>query len=462
MPIVHLHSLPVKARYKRKRRRRRRREPAASKKRLAKRSEGKLIRRRAKLQDKKRSGRRRGLRSKRLRRRRKSRLKLPRRRRIGRTLRRPLLELSPPIGYTSTQDWLNQAKLTGYIPDPVYMEFHAGETATLSDSRSADGSVVFPGLQETIAPAYAGIIPNGRVWGADGAVLTPDNLLVADVSIDFSKSGYDNHPVFHQWQPHPVTYVPGTVACVTFCGSDNYFHWMYDVLTRFHLLRLSGIRIDKYIINHKGNLQFQYETLNLLGIPRERIIETHDRFHLKADRLVLTSIPAVRQYAKWSADFLRDELMLKYGLNNPNAGPKRIFVGRGNAGQRRPVNEAEVMNLLGPRGFHYYSLDDMSVRDQIQLFHSADIIVAPHGAALTNLTFCRPGTTVVELMNNNYAPGFYWRISNYQGLNYYCILCEGFARPGEDWAQPGALWIGGQDFVVDINKLDSTLKTAGV
>lgn len=44
------------------------------------------------------------------------------------------------------------------------------------------------------------------------------------------------------------------------------------------------------------------------------------------------------------------------------------------------------------------ALEYMSLRAQAMLFGCADIIIAQHGAALTNLLWCRPGTRVIEIM----------------------------------------------------------------
>ena len=44
----------------------------------------------------------------------------------------------------------------------------------------------------------------------------------------------------------------------------------------------------------------------------------------------------------------------------------------------------------------------MSVAEQVELFVYADVVVAPHGAGLTNLLFCREGTRIVEIFPPTY------------------------------------------------------------
>ena len=42
-------------------------------------------------------------------------------------------------------------------------------------------------------------------------------------------------------------------------------------------------------------------------------------------------------------------------------------------------------------------LDKLNIIDQAQTFAEATHIVSPHGAGLTNLLWCEPGTKVIEL-----------------------------------------------------------------
>lgn len=49
------------------------------------------------------------------------------------------------------------------------------------------------------------------------------------------------------------------------------------------------------------------------------------------------------------------------------------------------------------------SFSEMTLIQQAKAFHSADIVISPHGAQLANLAYIRPCTVVVEL----FPPGFY-------------------------------------------------------
>ena len=44
----------------------------------------------------------------------------------------------------------------------------------------------------------------------------------------------------------------------------------------------------------------------------------------------------------------------------------------------------------------YVYMDQLSFREQVQLFYNSDIIFSPHGSALLNLLFCVPHSAAIE------------------------------------------------------------------
>jgi capsular polysaccharide biosynthesis protein len=75
--------------------------------------------------------------------------------------------------------------------------------------------------------------------------------------------------------------------------------------------------------------------------------------------------------------------------------------------------------MLSARGFDVVDPSALSVAEQIATFASASLIVATHGAALANLVFASPGSTVVELFPPGSVLPDYWRLaSSVPGLEY--------------------------------------------
>jgi len=76
----------------------------------------------------------------------------------------------------------------------------------------------------------------------------------------------------------------------------------------------------------------------------------------------------------------------------------KLYLRRG-AGSRRPlVQEDRLEKLLLQRGFVVIDAESLSLSECIASFANARWVVAPHGAALANLVFAKPGTRVLELL----------------------------------------------------------------
>lgn len=295
-------------------------------------------------------------------------------------------------------------------------------------------------------PLFVAVIPNGRAWIVPQqnywlvckaiAIMTPDNQLLADVSREYPAPlpgcpSYDpqQHQVFHREQLPPLQQIEGRVAVLSGLSGNVYFHWMVDILPRLELLRQSGIKleqIDWFLVN-SYQAPFQRETLTRLGIPEFKILES-DRFpHIQAQQLIVPSWPGYMGWLQpWAIDTLRRWFLPK-SQNLGRNYPERIYISRGDASYRRVLNEDEVIQFLRPWGFVTVQLETLSFGEQVALFAQAKVIMGAHGSGLTNILFCQPGTQVIEWMSPHYNRHYYWVISQYLGLEHYCLTAEGFS-----------------------------------
>ena len=111
--------------------------------------------------------------------------------------------------------------------------------------------------------------------------------------------------------------------------------------------------------------------------------------------------------------------------------PRRIYIDRRGSALRPLRNEAELIAALARLGFVAVDPESMSLMDQVRLFRAADVIVAPHGAALTNLGFCRPGTQVLELLMDAYCNWCFRNLAGLMQLRYDCVL----GRARQPWRE---------------------------
>lgn len=110
-------------------------------------------------------------------------------------------------------------------------------------------------------------------------------------------------------------------------------------------------------------------------------------------------------------------------------GDDRIYVSRRVAPGRLMRNEAELERALERMGFKILYLENMPMAEQFRAFRRASTVVAPHGAGLSHLHFCRPGTYVLECFPNTYFNDCYARLAVQLGHRYDYLIC----RPDSAW-----------------------------
>jgi len=97
---------------------------------------------------------------------------------------------------------------------------------------------------------------------------------------------------------------------------------------------------------------------------------------------------------------------LKRDIVAVKRGNLRDYTGPATGCTRRCLDEQYYDRLLEDSQSHGWdtavvTLENQSVSDQIALFSNVKVVLAQHGAALSNIIFARPGTLVVEVGQRN-------------------------------------------------------------
>jgi capsular polysaccharide biosynthesis protein len=274
-------------------------------------------------------------------------------------------------------------------------------------------------------------VRGGRLVGDFGATVTPGGVLDYQTSGYFGLDGWREHPVFLAPRLPQVEHLDGTVLSLTTRGTaGNYYHFLYDALARYGTFEecFPGEKPDAVIVPHQSG--YQRQLLELARIPGPYVQPRPDRT-FTADRLLVPSTPnqdlaAPRSVTHW----LRDRL--------PPSGrtdtPRKLYLSRGQTPYTRIYRqEPELWPRLEQRGFTMLDPGTLSVQEQIDVFHGAEVIVAPHGAALTNITFCSPGARVLEMFAGSYVHLGLWTIAeSVGGLHYRYLVGAGAGREGRE------------------------------
>lgn len=278
------------------------------------------------------------------------------------------------------------------------------------------------------------------------------------------KINQDNYRYLNNFKFFPyIKKQSGTVVTLTEFWESNYYHWLFQVLPRMYLVERVGLRPDYLYVEYEQ--EFQKQSLEMMGYKKEQIINSRQYEILSPTNLIVPSVVGIPGIAPgWACEYLR-ETFLKQKLvkkHDFESYQKRIYISRASARCRKVENEEEVVNVLKKFEFQVIELETLSFIDQVNLFNSADIVIAPHGSGLSNIVFCRTGTKVIEIFSPEYVNPCYWYIGQECDLDYYYLIGDGDPfrerEPGEGW-----FWDGmqcGKDISVDLDRLRKTLDSA--
>ena len=283
----------------------------------------------------------------------------------------------------------------------------------------------------------AWLLRNALVHGSLGHVSLDDMVVhetLAHPPLHAVPGGSDNDASLELPDvPHSVT-VPAAYHLLA-CDQGSLHHWMVDVLARFDPALFDGIGSAQEAPGSPVLLvplldQFwKWETLNALvpgGIARIAMAESGRAF---VQRLLFVPDLSAASVAPHPA-LLRLFARIAAALGHADATPawRRLYIARSDTRNRVLVNEADVIAEARRAGFTPVVLSTMSVAEQARLFHQASHIVAPHGAGLVNIGYCRPGTRLCELHMEGDLNWVYRRFAALREMPYGCLIGEAVAR----------------------------------
>ena len=289
-----------------------------------------------------------------------------------------------------------------------------------------DGGRVLPEVAELEFPeASVARLAGCRLYSRGVAVVGADERLLAEGSVHIGGTPSDHAIMGRFWLPAAI-HLPGTTVLLSAPAGATYYHWMYDVLPRIALLRAARFdwkEADRIVVSSFRS-PFQRETLEILGVPVDKVVEGDSLRHASCERLVLPSYPGTSGFPPlWACRFLRESFL--GAAEGTGDRRRRIYVSRARSRGRGVANETEVRAAAEKAGCETVFPEEMSVRGQAELFAASRAVVAPHGSGLANLVFCAPGTFVLELFPPGFHASHYWVLSRQAGLAHRALVGSG-------------------------------------
>jgi capsular polysaccharide biosynthesis protein len=280
-----------------------------------------------------------------------------------------------------------------------------------------------------VPPAYVVEAENGRIYSTFAyiAIMDKRNFLIPEVSyhhVAINKIGApEENPVLRtKMFIDPVKFNGAVFSMISGGGAvTNYGHWLIDALPRIGLLKKSGLfgEVDWFLV---PNYQYDFhkESLSLLGIPSVKIIKEKAVDHIIADKIIASTTPRhIGHFPLWAAEFLRESFLPSTPVKNY---PPFAYIRRSDSAIRRIINEDDLVAELKPLGFIDYELSRLSFSQKVNLFRSARIIVSATGAGLSNIVFCNPKTTVLELFYSSFMSTMFANIAVKVDLEYQYLI----------------------------------------
>jgi len=234
------------------------------------------------------------------------------------------------------------------------------------------------------------------------------------------------------------------LACTLYGGGGmNYYHWIME-----HLLKLRGV---EYFENQTGKEvrliiphnppQYITESLDILGFNDREIIQ-YDGSPITIKRLIVPSFP---ELIPSNLSWLRNNFSEKIQESSESHG--WIYISRQGAGKRRVQNYSEVKSVLDQYGIKPIQCENISLREEIKLFQSAEGVIGPHGAGLTAIAWAN-NIEVIEIFNRVCQPP-YNVLSEAIGHNYSALRASPVGSRHND---------SNQNMIIDTNELERTIK----
>jgi len=273
---------------------------------------------------------------------------------------------------------------------------------------------------------------NGRIYTdtVQNVAILKNNVIVDNISFqqvhhDLKSSNFNI--VLKTGTPRLKKKINGTVfSMIQGASGNNYFHFLFDIITRLKLCeeKYPLDNIDYFYV--PGTYNWQKKILKIFGIENDRLINSQINRHIEADKILAVDHPwyykgnihdEVKNLPSWIILWLRNKFInmaTKFNCND------KIFIDRSESQFKHCQfqNNKEIITFLNSKGFTSYKIGQLDFFEQIYLFNNAKIIIGPHGAAFSNIIFCKPKTNIIEILPETHLSKKCVRLSKILNLNH--------------------------------------------
>lgn len=227
--------------------------------------------------------------------------------------------------------------------------------------------------------------------------------------------------------------VDTAIYCVGL-ACKNYFHFTFEILSRLAFIDTVEEYLPYPILVDAAALSIPqlkdlFDRINICQhpiIPVEQYSRVHVRRLLYVSRNLwmppnfrLGTVVTERDYmfSNSVVGNIRKRILNECGETDKTLC-KKIYLSRRNCQNQRLVNADEIEKIFSDYGFQIIFPEELSFKEEVEIFHNADIIVGATGAAFTNIVYCREGAKVGIIIPSSNDVYFFSNIANMVGVEF--------------------------------------------
>lgn len=344
---------------------------------------------------------------------------------IAHLLRHPqsLLPGAPSGVITSARDWVSARVRDVPVdirrgPAAAVWEIDPCQLTSPPAAHRLSAAPVLPAMQVLPLRSTALFFLRGaRVLGSEAAVISADNRVFVEFTDVDAVGGIANHSIFRRRRFPKAISLAGWYSTLGHLSAFSYYHWMVESLPRLRLLEphldaLTGVFVP-------ANLsESMKQSLYAFGLRTDQLVPMETGSHYAPEHLLVPAYCAGLDIPQWVPAYLRSRLL----GDAPIEKTRRIYLSRGSVGNRRILNEDELLPILKRHDFEILHPQDLSFLAQARTFAAAECIVGPSGAALANVLFASAGATLIELHpRQSLGSHAYYALASAMGIRYIAL-----------------------------------------
>jgi tetratricopeptide (TPR) repeat protein len=219
---------------------------------------------------------------------------------------------------------------------------------------------------------------------------------------------------------HPITQTIETGYFLALAATANYYHRVVDIVSSLVQYPLQKLNCPLFIFSEQ--LELARRLVEGAGVDHERVqpISPEMGILVKTGFVPTAELSLDRRIGIMGRK-IGEHILKKSGVRTAwNA--ERIYISRRKNSRRPLQNEVAVEMMLQKLGFQIVFMEDEPLEKQIAIVSDAKVIVAPHGAGLTNILFAPAGRILVELIPQSYQHLEFCELAHLCGHFYYPLF----------------------------------------